>query len=151
MNIDQSAIHLRHKEIKNIVCNILAPACREVKPEYILAVGRGGLVPGVMLSHETGIELEPMMWQSRTTDGVKTYIGVVDEALYEGRNIVVIDDINDTGATFMEILQEYDPKGKYEKQITTMCLIEKINSNYRCNVSGLRIHSDQWIYFPWES
>lgn len=138
--------------IREIVSGLPTPYFRKhdyKQFEMIVAVGRGGFVPGVYLSHAMDIPLEPMMWQSR--DGSQqTYVCCVEDALLEGKNIIIIDDINDTGRTFQQILKKYDKDGQYSNQITTICLVEKESSTYKCTHAGAHILSDRWVIFPWE-
>lgn len=115
-----------------------------VPPSLIVGVERGGLIPAVHLSHLLDIPMDTLLWQTR--DGAfkekdKTSMSAVIAA---GGNILVVDDINDTGTTFSEIQECYD-------RITTAALTERASSKYRCDYVGMPIHQDvDWVIFPWE-
>ena len=78
------------------------------KPDVIIGPGRGGFIPGVMLSHYFGAPFEGIRWQQR--DGNikddKTLKHIMQKHM--GDNILVIDDINDTGTTLKSIFEIID-------------------------------------------
>ena len=78
---------------------------RRSDKQYDLIVGiqRGGLIPGVHLSHTLGVPFEVLHWSN---NGVKekdnpTLIS------NKGKNILLVDDICDSGVTLREILSHY--------------------------------------------
>ena len=97
------------------------------RPDYIVGLKRGGLVPGVMLSHYLDIPLhtldpeESNLWMAEDAFGnphheVDFYEGD-PMSLFENdtaKQILIVDDINDTGATINLILQDW-PSGCFPK------------------------------------
>lgn len=90
----------------------------EFKPEYIVAVNRGGLIPGVLLSHYLDIPLkvlhpdESNLWMAEDAYGYiphedKKPTDIEDHNIVYARNILIIDDINDTGSTFKYIVDDW--------------------------------------------
>jgi len=141
-------IFLDYDDVVSLTNKLIEDA-DNMKPDMIVGLGRGGFVPAVHLSHALGVELEPMMWQTRD-GGMKTYSGPVDEYLMEGKRVVFVDDINDSGLTFKQVTAEYSPEGKYDDQILTTCLVEKVSSTYRCGSAGIRLDDPRWLVMPWE-
>ena len=83
---------------------------------------------------------------------------------YEGKKILIVDDINDSGATLNWIKQDWQsgcfPKDKRWKEIwgnnvRVAVLVDnessasKLNINYNA-VDLNKAEEDLWIVFPWE-
>ena len=92
-----------YKDIK-ILADRISIYSDEVKSEYlrwdpdlIIAIARGGCVPGVYLSHLLDKPLEVVTWQTR--DGLRKEW----PNMHEGRQVLLVDDINDSGLTFKQI------------------------------------------------
>ena len=103
------------------------------RPDYIVGVTRGGLIPAVMMSHYTGIKMHTLDVRLRDADhGPETNgwmaedaFGYIDkEDRVQGdidgetqwicsdptmrKKILIVDDINDTGETFSWIKQDWE-------------------------------------------
>jgi len=68
------------------------------RPDYIVGLTRGGAIPAVMLSHYFGIPCETLKVSLRDGGSCESNLWMAEDA-YEGKNILVVDDINDSGAT----------------------------------------------------
>ena len=82
-------------------------------PSVIIGPSRGGLQMGVMLSHYFEVPFVPLQWQTYTVDPAGS--GGKDlEAIekitqkYVHENILLVDDINDTGNTLLGITSAMD-------------------------------------------
>ena len=120
------------------------------RPDIIVGIARGGCVPALHLSHALDRPLELITWQTR--DGNETtYSGPIEEAIQQGKTVVFVDDINDSGRTLNEVVKEHSRFAKDPaKQIKTAVLVEKPNSNWVCDSKALRIDDQRWCVFPWE-
>ena len=109
------------------------------KPEQIVALGRGGLIPGVHLSHILDIPLVPLMWQTRD--------GAVNEKFTTDKYSLIVDDINDSGRTLSEVTTQ----NVFENSYSVAVLYHKWSSSYK-NVDfyGEVAEDDVWYVFPWE-
>ena len=126
-----------YKEITSLVSKIARElALGNWKPDYIVGLTRGGLVPAVMLSHYLDIPMftlnvslrdgdgrESNLWMAEDALGPQTKdrfindandIGSILEAasslLEEGatyKNILIVDDINDQGSTINWIMDDW--------------------------------------------
>ena len=75
-------------------------------PEVIMGINRGGCVPGVYLSHRLKKEhvvLDIRLRDHKATPDLNTLL--INHAAK--KKILVIDDINDTGATFKYIIEHF--------------------------------------------
>ena len=141
------------------------------KPDYIVGITRGGNVPATIISNMTGIRCESfkvslrdgesgktgdsMLWMSEDAFGYET----------EPKKILIVDDINDTGATFNWITKDWqasclpdDPKwnrvwGNNVKfaTLTDNLASESINPiAYTCHEIN-KAEEDVWLVYPWEN
>ena len=142
------------------------------KPEYIVGVTRGGLTPAIMMSHRTGIKMHTL--DVRLRDGGDTSLESnskmasdafgtpYSDASNNRKNILIIDDINDTGETIHWIQKDWesnvspnDPEWKnvWNQNVKFAMLFEneasKVASDYHCKTVN-KFEKDVWIVYPWE-
>ena len=72
-------------------------------PTTILGINRGGCIPGVYLSHRLSVPHEVLDVRLRDHTA-KPDLRVLEKAFAWQKKILIIDDINDSGATFKYIL-----------------------------------------------
>ena len=76
-------------------------------PSVILGINRGGCIPGVYLSHRLNTPQEVL--DIRLRDHTTTpNLSVLEKAFAFQKKILILDDINDTGATFQFIIDKFD-------------------------------------------
>jgi hypoxanthine phosphoribosyltransferase len=122
------------------------------RPDLILAIARGGLLPGGALGYALGVKNTCAM-------SVEFYTGV-DERLevpmvlpptpdlvdLTHAHLLIVDDVADTGGT-LEVVQEFcAPKVAL---VRTAVLYEKPRSAVKCDYVWRR--TDRWITFPWSA
>ena len=74
----------------------------KIKYDYILGVERGGLIPAVHLSHRLGIPVKTLTWSSILKDS-----SMVTYFLLRNKKLLLVDDIVDSGKTFLEIFERF--------------------------------------------
>ena len=88
------------------------------RPDYIVGITRGGNIPATIISNMTGIRCEALKVSLRDDENVvvsdttmaQDAFGVFQQGEHknEGKNILIVDDINDTGATFNSIVKDWE-------------------------------------------
>jgi hypoxanthine phosphoribosyltransferase len=86
------------------------------KPDYIVGLTRGGLVPANLLSQYTGIPMHTLNVSLRDGNGGESNLWMAEDA-FSNKKILVVDDINDTGATINWIKQDW-PSGCFPNDST---------------------------------
>lgn len=120
------------------------------EPDMILAIARGGLLPGGAMGYALSLK-------NVYTMNVEFYTGV-DERLEVPRilppapdfvdlsngKILIVDDVADTGHTLRSV--EEFCEGKVG-EVRTAVIYEKSHSVVKCDYVWKR--TDDWINFPW--
>ena len=161
------------------------------KPDYIVGITRGGNVPATILSNMLNIrcealkvslrdddsQLESNCWMSEDAFGYEHWklnkhnediLASAGEPIVNipisPKNILIVDDINDTGATFNWIKQDWqasclpnDPKWErvWGGNVRFAVLTENLSSefdgvSYHCDEVN-KAEEDVWLVYPWEN
>jgi xanthine phosphoribosyltransferase len=126
---------------------------KELKEKYadimdyeIVGISRGGLVPAVVISNLLGIRkvhsLGLKTYKDQEKDGAEIY-QVPD--LANNNKILLIDDISDTGESFIIVKNLYS-----HKELITASVYMKEKTKFVPDVVGENIDNEVWVVFPWE-
>ena len=146
------------------------------RPDYIVGITRGGNVPATILSNMLDIRCEALKvslrddemgpesncWMSEDAFGYND--GTIVSAGPLHKNILIVDDINDTGATFNWIKQDWqasclpdDTKWQniWDRNVRFATLTENLASDfsqvrYTCHEIN-KAEEDVWLVYPWEN
>jgi hypoxanthine phosphoribosyltransferase len=133
------------------------------RPDYVVGLTRGGLMPANLISQYLGCRMETLKVSLRDGAEQESNLWMAEDA-YEGTNILIVDDINDSGATLNWIRKDWPsgcfPKDKrwkkvWGRNVRVACLIDNESSGSKIDVtySAVNINKaaeDSWIVFPWE-
>jgi xanthine phosphoribosyltransferase len=153
------------------------------RPDYIVGLTRGGLVPAVYMSHMLDIPMETLKVALRDGEGGESNCWMAEDAFGyipastvprpEGepasepalrKNILILDDINDTGATLDWIIKDWqssslpnDPAWAdvWGNNVRFAVLFDNLSSNFSLTVNYAaevinKVEEDVWIVYPWE-
>lgn len=115
---------------------MLAGWCEETFPDKkvsIYGIPRGGMIPAVMLVHL----LESKGWSARFTADLNHLMP------NELHNLVVIDEICDSGDTF-KVIKQLFPMAK------TATLFHREGAAFQADYHSYIMFDDRWLQFPWE-
>ena len=152
------------------------------RPDYIVGITRGGNVPATILSNMLNVRCEALkvslrddtqgpesnLWMAEDAFG---YVPQEEQAVLKSRwdiskrkKILVVDDINDTGATFNWIKEDWQSgclpnettawNAVWDNNVRFAVLTENLSSTF----DGVRYHAhevnkaeeDIWLVYPWE-
>ena len=154
----------------------------EWRPDYIVGITRGGNVPATILSNmldvpgqalkvslrDDNVDNESNCWMSSDAFG---YVEENERELYKTRwdiskrkNILIVDDINDTGATFNWIKEDWQSsclpdeeswKTVWANNVRFATITENLSSEFsdvRYSVHEVnKAEQDVWLVYPWEN
>ena len=129
------------------MCHDLAFQLETWKPDLIVGVVRGGVVPALHLSHELEKPMDVISWQTRDNTKQEHKNSII-ESILSGARVAFVDDINDSGRTFQEIKKTYavgdDPQVKF------VSLVQKTCTALTSDHCSLILGNEKWIVYPWE-
>ena len=124
------------------------------KPDHIVGIGRGGLVPAVYLSHRTGISLLSVDYSSSVPSFAGELMEKLAVATREGRTILLVDDINDSGGTIEALRKSLIDHGAVAASVRVAVLIDNVRSRAKVEYRSRTIDRStdkRWFVFPWEA
>jgi hypoxanthine phosphoribosyltransferase len=125
------------------------------RPGVIVAPVRGGLGIGVMLSHYFQVPMLALPLSTRdypNSEAYKRAEAVVAQSLITANQVLVVDDINDTGRTLEAIDAMYN-KRELAHWVKYAVLLEKPSSKFSATFVAEEITADreqEWVVFPYE-
>ena len=138
-------------DVQAVGAAILADTWR---PDHIVGIGRGGLVPGAYLSHRTGISLLSVDHSSGLFGFAEQLLAYLAEATQAGKHILLVDDINDSGKTIEALRATFIDCGGDPARLRVAVLIDNIVSRARVDYRARtidRTRDKSWFVFPWEA
>lgn len=131
-------------EYDSMIVGLHNQIAKKYQPNHIVAVGRGGFVPAVTLSHLFGARVSPVVIQS--------YLGQQQNEVHYEENletlerlkgrVLVVDDLTENGLTLIRI------RDKISTEVKFATLYHKLSS--KLTPDFYQQITDKWIVFPWE-
>ena len=144
------------------------------RPDYIVGITRGGNVPATIISNMTGIRCEALKVSLRDDDSEsESNCWMAEDAFgyYDGqckpkmrKQILIVDDINDTGATFNWIMKDWQsgclPNSEgwnevWNNNVRFATLTENLSSDFEHVAyyahEVTKADEDVWLVYPWET
>lgn len=132
------------------------------KPDYIVGITRGGLIPANLLSQYTGIKMHTLNVSLRDGDGGESNLWMAEDA-FAGKKILIVDDINDQGSTINWIKKDW-PSGcfpdndKWSQIWGDTVRFAVLTQNWASQFRDIDYYvwqvnkreEDCWLVYPWE-
>lgn len=132
------------EQIEGMTQDILRQT-RDKQFDAVVGLTRGGLTPAVLVSQYLDIPMHTLKISLRDHQEQES-LAVLDKL--SNQKVLVIDDINDTGATINYIKENWTLNN-----VTYAVLINNEASDADVDYSSVDINKredDVWIVFPWE-
>jgi hypoxanthine phosphoribosyltransferase len=172
------------QDVENACINIALQMYKDKwRPDYIVGITRGGNVPATILSNMLGVRGEALKVSLRDATGesesncwmASDAFGYVDEEerantksrwdIAKRKKILIVDDINDTGATFNWIKQDWPAgclpneeswKTVWHNNVRFATITDNLSSNFNGTVDYSvhevnKAEQDVWLVYPWEN
>jgi hypoxanthine phosphoribosyltransferase len=127
-------------------------------PHVVIGVARGGIIPAACLAHrmsqDINVNVESLTWQTR--DGSNKDHNHLYNLFYKYKHkqILIVDDIVDSGKTFKQLQTEIIKTKANLHEIKFASLIFNTSQKeFACDYYGRQIDRNtdtEWIKFWWE-
>lgn len=153
------------------------------RPDYVVGLTRGGNIPATIISNMLNVRCEALkvslrdsevgpesnLWMAEDAFG---YVPLEEQEILKSRwdiskrkKILIIDDINDSGATFNWIKEDW-PSGclpdektwdtVWHKNVRFATLTDNLASEFKGTVDYAcheinKTEEDVWLVYPWEN
>jgi xanthine phosphoribosyltransferase len=160
---------------------LVGKICRDItlgdwRPDYVVGITRGGLLPAKMISYYFDVPCETLKVSLRDHVETESNTWMAEDAFgYEyhdpmasgngKKNILIVDDINDTGATINWIMEDWrsscfpnDPAWENEvwnENVKFAVLFDNLASDCKTKMDFVgeevnKAENNVWIDFPYE-
>jgi|694.fasta_scaffold00081_126 xanthine phosphoribosyltransferase len=125
-------------------------------PEAVIAVGRGGLIPGTLIAYKLGIDDVVNYTVQSYDDELRKSTGEFRELQkpankfiekYKDRYVLVVDDLSDRGHTLRHIKKELHEM--IDLRFATLFI--KTGAKFKPDYHVHEYPDDTWLTFPWEA
>tara|TARA_Y100000816_G_C25959593_1_gene500731 strand:+ start:405 stop:851 length:447 start_codon:yes stop_codon:yes gene_type:complete len=139
--------YLSHENVENYIHTIYLNIIEaNWSPDIIISINRGGCIPGVYLSHYNSVKHKVFDLKDIDNTTIDLYKRILDNY----KNILIVDDINDTGKTLSSISKYFND---YFQNIKYAVIVDNRTSIFNIDFYGTQIDKSidsSWIVFPWE-
>ena len=162
-------IYYTWRDVEHHTQEILRQICSDSwRPDYVVGLTRGGLVPANLISQYLGCRMETLKVSLRDDTECESNLWMAEDAfghnMDQPKRILIVDDINDTGATLNYIREDW-PSGCFPddarwtevwgSNVRVAVLVDNESSKSEIPVSYSAVdinkaEQDSWIVFPWE-
>ena len=173
-------VYITWQDVQNSVIDIARQLqLTNWRPDYVVGITRGGLVPANMLSQYLNIPCETLKVSLRDGGECESNCWMAEDAFgyvpkeergdsgtetdpARRKNILVVDDINDTGATIAWIKKDWRSSclpnnyvwdNIFGSNVRFAVITDNISSKEHVSYSANEINKaeeDCWIVYPWE-
>ncbi|WOK36497.1 phosphoribosyltransferase [Sphingomonas sp. C3-2] len=123
-------------------------------PDFIIGIGRGGLVPGVYLSHAMDVRMLSIDYSSKIYGFGEQLLAEVALRSASGEKVLLVDDINDSGNTICVLREAIEAAGGDLSNVRVAVMINNVSSieqvDYSVQTIDRKVTKD-WFVFPWEA
>lgn len=123
-------------------------------PDFVIGIGRGGLVPAVYVSHELKLPMLSIDHSSKVPGFADELLAKVAGKSAQGVRLLFIDDINDSGGTIEYIRNLLADNGCATENLRFGVLMTNTRSKVTVDYWSEMIDRDEdkrWFVFPWEA
>ncbi|MFL6859074.1 MAG: phosphoribosyltransferase [Allosphingosinicella sp.] len=124
------------------------------RPDFLVGIGRGGLVPAAFLSHRLDIAMLSVDISSGEPGFAGELLDKLGAKLRAGQRLLIVDDINDSGTTIFSLRAALEAQGADDEHLKVAVMIDNASSRARAEYWSRRIDrraDKRWFVFPWEA
>lgn len=147
---------ITYEEIENMVDGlILEIEKQDWRPDLIIGLTRGGLLPAIRLSHKMEIPMVSLQWSTRENEEYRVSDCTLAEDAVAGKNLLIVDDLTDSGETFRTLMKDWETAVvddiNWHDNVRFGTLLYKEGSNFPTDYVASHVADESiWWEFPWE-
>ena len=138
-------------------CSSLAKKINaDYKPDLIIAIAKGGLVPATILSNYLKVTKILSLGVSsyspnneKTSEIIYQNFGRNEKQLISDSRVLLVDDLSDTGDTFARVMIDIC-EYTVPRDLRSACIYVKPHAKYTPDYYCEKLKTNPWIVFPWE-
>ena len=127
----------------------------DFKVEAIVGVARGGLIPATILAYQLEVPMfvesvssyDHIVFGHRTETRILQSVNVKEMKELGYNNVLIVDDICDSGKTLSELRDKYSAGGVNAKTTT---IYAKKSTAHTVSTVPFVVSEDIWVNFFWE-
>jgi hypoxanthine phosphoribosyltransferase len=126
----------------------------EWQPDFVIGIGRGGLVPAVYISHQLDLPMLSIDHSSKVPGFADELLAKVAAKSVAGTRLLFIDDINDSGGTIDYVRRLLADNACDSDNLRFAVIISNSRSRVSVDYWTQMIDRDEdkrWFVFPWEA
>jgi hypoxanthine phosphoribosyltransferase len=138
-------------DVESVACKLLEGGWR---PDFLVGIGRGGLVPAAFLSHRLDIAMLSVDISSGEPGFAGELLAKLAAKIRSGQRLLIVDDINDSGTTIANLRAALEAEGADREHLRVAVLIDNETSRAKAEYWSRRIDrraDKRWFVFPWEA
>ena len=136
-------VFLSYHDIHTDCIELAKKIKKKYKPEKLILISRGGLIPGSIIANYLGIQDVDVIALKTYADRKRSKEIKVYKRLKSEKKLVVIDDLVDSGET-ANIVKEMMPNSKFA------VLYAKTSGKKQADLHLYNFKDSDWLVFPWE-
>jgi xanthine phosphoribosyltransferase len=136
-------VFLSYHDIHTDCIELAKKIKKKYKPEKLILISRGGLIPGSIIANYLGIQDVDVIALKTYADRKRSKEIKVYKRIKSEKKLVVIDDLVDSGET-AKIVKEMMPNSKF------VVLYAKTSGKKQADLHLFDFKDSDWLVFPWE-
>jgi len=136
-------VFLSYHDIHTDCIELAKKIKKKYKPEKLILISRGGLIPGSIIANYLGIQDVDVIALKTYADRKRSKEIKVYKRIKSEKKLVVIDDLVDSGET-AKIVKEMMPNSKF------VVLYAKTSGKKQADLHLYDFKDSDWLVFPWE-
>ncbi len=156
-----SKLILSYQEVEILVKELYLKIQNNFEPDIVIAIGSGGWLPARLINRFFNKEIESIRIYSYNNDQqqsiVDSQFSKINADYIKNKNILIIDDVNDTGSTLGYVVDKLHNLVNLSSNMCIGVLHDKIKDkkydiekDTRTKYFYSRKIEDIWIQYPWE-
>lgn len=156
-------IYIDHNMLRHLTLKI----CRDIersgwRPDQVVGICRGGLTPAVLISHWFDVPMIALNVSLRDGGITESNCWLAEDVMAGQKNLIV-DDINDTGATYEWIRNDWEQSVAglltncafpWDTNVRFASVVHNLASSQPSDFSGMEINKAEdpcWVVYNWEN